>query len=187
MKTIVIGLGNPILGDDGVGWKVAEEVKNQLPSPRLRHPSSRSAHLDLLSKSCAQAQVSRSPTGRGAWGEGVDVEFLSVGGISLMESLIGYDRAIVIDAFQSDQGPGSVIVSKLSAMPDRCAFHITSAHDTSLQNALKLGRMMGANLPDDVTVVGVITQHTYNFIEELTPLVAAVVGKAAKIVIGLLA
>jgi Ni,Fe-hydrogenase maturation factor len=27
MKTIVIGLGNPILGDDGVGWKVAEEVK----------------------------------------------------------------------------------------------------------------------------------------------------------------
>ena len=27
MKTIVVGLGNPILGDDGVGWKVAEEVK----------------------------------------------------------------------------------------------------------------------------------------------------------------
>jgi hydrogenase maturation protease len=30
MKTIVIGLGNPLLGDDGVGWKVAEEVKRQL-------------------------------------------------------------------------------------------------------------------------------------------------------------
>lgn len=26
MKILVIGLGNPILGDDGVGWKVAEEV-----------------------------------------------------------------------------------------------------------------------------------------------------------------
>jgi len=26
MKTLVIGLGNPILGDDGVGWRVAEEV-----------------------------------------------------------------------------------------------------------------------------------------------------------------
>lgn len=26
-KTLVIGLGNPILGDDGVGWKVAEALK----------------------------------------------------------------------------------------------------------------------------------------------------------------
>ncbi len=30
MKTIVVGLGNPLLGDDGVGWKVAEEVNQQL-------------------------------------------------------------------------------------------------------------------------------------------------------------
>lgn len=26
-QTLVIGLGNPILGDDGVGWKVAEALK----------------------------------------------------------------------------------------------------------------------------------------------------------------
>ena len=26
-RTLVIGLGNPILGDDGVGWRIAEEVK----------------------------------------------------------------------------------------------------------------------------------------------------------------
>ena len=31
MKTLIVGLGNPILGDDGVGWRVAEEVKKQLP------------------------------------------------------------------------------------------------------------------------------------------------------------
>lgn len=30
MKTIVVGLGNPILGDDGVGWKAAEEVSRHL-------------------------------------------------------------------------------------------------------------------------------------------------------------
>jgi hydrogenase maturation protease len=30
MKTIIVGLGNPLLGDDGVGWKVAEEVKKHL-------------------------------------------------------------------------------------------------------------------------------------------------------------
>jgi hydrogenase maturation protease len=29
MKTILIGLGNPILGDDGVGWRVVEEFTKQ--------------------------------------------------------------------------------------------------------------------------------------------------------------
>jgi hydrogenase maturation protease len=29
MKTLIIGLGNPILGDDGVGWRVVEEVARQ--------------------------------------------------------------------------------------------------------------------------------------------------------------
>lgn len=30
MKTLVIGLGNPILGDDGVGWRVVEAVQEQI-------------------------------------------------------------------------------------------------------------------------------------------------------------
>jgi hydrogenase maturation protease len=35
MKTIIIGLGNPILGDDGVGWKVAQEVEQRLTNYHL--------------------------------------------------------------------------------------------------------------------------------------------------------
>lgn len=152
MKTIMIGLGNPILGDDGVGWKVAEEAKKQL-SPDLA----------------------------------VDVEFLSLGGISLMEQLIGYERAILIDAISSDHETGSVIVSQLGEMPDDSAFHITSAHDTSLQNALRLGRAMGANLPEDVIVIGIATKHVYDFSEEISPAMAEAIPKAVQIVMGLLA
>ena len=151
MKTIVVGLGNPILGDDGIGWKIAEKIKQQL------------------------APVSP-----------VDVEFLSLGGISLMEHLIGYERAILIDAVTSDQKTGSVIVSKLNEMPDHSAFHIISAHDTSLQNALKLGREMGANLPEDVIIVGIATDHVYDFSEELSLSVMESIPNAIKIVINLL-
>ena len=160
MKTIVIGLGNPILGDDGVGWKVAEEVQKQITSPPT----------PLLA------------------GEGseVDVEFLSLGGISLMEHLIGYERAILIDALNSNQETGSVIVSKLNEMPDYSAFHITSVHDTSLRTALQLGKAMGASLPGEITVVGIATQHVYDFGEELSPPVAEAIPKAAQIVIRLL-
>ena len=160
MKTIIIGLGNPILGDDGVGWKVADEVKKQLTSPlsfRLKGEESQ-----------------------------VDIEFLSLGGISLMEHLISYERAILIDALASDQEPGSILISELSEMPDYSAFHITSAHDTSLLNALKLGKAMGADLPGRITVVGIATNHIFDFSEELSMPVAQAVSKAAQIVIELL-
>lgn len=29
-RTLVVGLGNPILGDDGVGWRVAEQVRERV-------------------------------------------------------------------------------------------------------------------------------------------------------------
>ena len=147
MKTLVVGLGNPILGDDGVGWKVAENVKS-------------------LISSCAE----------------VDVDCLSLGGISLMERLIGYGRAILIDAFASDDEPGSIRVFELDSVPDYSAFHITSAHDTSLQNALKLGRGIGAVLPDEIIVVGIATSHVYDFSDELSSPVAAAVPGASAIV-----
>ena len=151
MKTLVIGLGNPILGDDGVGWRIAEEVKNQLA-------------LD-------------SP---------VDVDCLSLGGISLMERLIGYDRAILIDAFALDEPIGSILVLKLSDLPNYSAFHTTSTHDTSLQNAIELGKSMGAHLPDDIIVVGIATKHVYDFSENLSPPIADAVPQAANIVLNLL-
>lgn len=150
MKTMVIGLGNPILGDDGVGWKVAEEVRKQLP-------------CDLS----------------------VSVDCLSVGGISLMEHLIGYDRAILIDAFALEEPIGSILVLKLSDLPNYSAFHTTNTHDTSLQNAIELGRSMGAPLPNEVDIVGIATHRIYDFGEELSPPVAEAVSFAARVVIDL--
>lgn len=31
--TLVVGLGNPILGDDGVGWRVAQEIETRCIDP----------------------------------------------------------------------------------------------------------------------------------------------------------
>lgn len=148
-KTLVVGLGNPILGDDGVGWRVAQAVQAQI----------------------AQAEV----------------DCLAVGGLSLMERLIGYERAIIIDAIQTENGRcGNVYCLPLAALPDRSAGHTTAVHDTSLQTAMKLGRTMGAALPDEVTIVAVEAEQVYDFSEELTPAVAAAVPKATQIVLDLL-
>lgn len=182
MKTLVVGLGNPILGDDSVGWRVAEEVKRLLGSPS---PSM-----------AVQGTASGFPVGeehpglQGIPGEGeghsVEFELLAVGGLSLMEHLVGYERAILIDAMACDREPGFVITAELDEMPDASAFHITSTHDTSLQNALRLGEAMGADLPGQIIVVGIAAQRVYDFGEELSPPVAQAVSKAAQIVINLL-
>jgi hydrogenase maturation protease len=152
MKTLIVGLGNPILGDDGVGWKVAEAVKAQL-----------------------------TPA------DHVEVICLSVGGLGLMEQLIGYDRVILVDAFISDREPaGSILVRRLDDLPNYSAYHITSAHDTSLQSALQLGRTMGAHLPDEVCVVGIAIHRIREFGELLSPPVAEAVDGAAHIVLNFL-
>ena len=59
--TLVVGLGNPILGDDGVGWRVIDELDG----------------MDHGDASLQQA---------------------CVGGVSLMEIMVGYRRAIIVDA-----------------------------------------------------------------------------------------
>ena len=103
-----------------------------------------------------------------------------------MEHLIGYERAILIDAIASDRQPRTVITSNLVQLPDVSAFHTTSAHDTSLQNALKLGKAMGADLPEQVDVVGVVIDPVYDFSEDLSLPVSQAISKATQIVIDLL-
>jgi len=151
MNTLIVGLGNPILGDDGVGWRVVDELQKHLTE-----------------------------------GAPFDLTCLSVGGISLMEHLVGYDRVILVDSFVANDDVGSICVLKLDELPNYSAFHITSVHDTSLQNAIKLGKAMGALLPDDVVVVGIATRNVFEFSDELSETVAKSVPCAVQIILNLL-
>lgn len=161
MKTLVIGLGNPILGDDGVGWRVAEAVQQQMADG-----------YPLLA-------ISHQPSA-------IEFDCAAVGGITLMEYLIGYDRAIVIDAVIAHQPIGTVSVFRLNDLPEHSTLHTSSAHDTSLQTAIAAGKAMGAHLPDEVIVVGIEAEKIYDFSEELTPEVEAAVPRAVDEVVLLL-
>jgi hydrogenase maturation protease len=149
MKILILGLGNPLLGDDGVGWRVAEEVEHRLP------------------KSSEISEIS------------MEVDFSSGGGLPLMERLAGYDEAILIDAIDLKRGPiGSVYQFDLDDLPNQFAGHIASTHETNLQTALRLGRSLGAALPDRVTVIAIESPHVYEFSEELSSIVAASIPQA---------
>ena len=152
-RWLVLGLGNPILGDDGVGWHVADAVERSLES------SSRT----------------------------VTVERAALGGLHAMERLIGYDRAIIVDAIHTGRhAAGRVSLLPLEDLPDPVAGYANSSHDTSLRTALEVGRTLGARLPAHVIVVAVETTREYDFSEELSPSVRAAVPRAAALVLGTL-
>ncbi|MBF0553138.1 MAG: hydrogenase maturation protease [Nitrospirae bacterium] len=79
MKTIIIGLGNPILRDDSVGPIAARLIGQRLDA----ECSSRSADIS--------------------------VSEVYAGGIRLLDEMAGYDRAVIIDSIVTgDNAPGTV-------------------------------------------------------------------------------
>jgi hydrogenase maturation protease len=143
---LVLGLGNPLLGDDGVGWRVAEECEKNFETR-------------------------------------VEIDCHTGGGLSLMERLVGYDRAILIDVLTTGTEPiGTVHSFPLEELRNPATGHLMSSHDTTLQNALDSARAMGVELPRVIRVVTVESPRVYDFEDELSPSVAAAVPHAAQIV-----
>ncbi len=148
-RALVVGLGNPLLGDDGVGWRIADSV--------ARHVADRSD---------------------------VTIECAAVGGLTLMERLIGYDRVLIADAVHTgDAAVGTVRRARLEDLDDPSAGHTTSGHDTSLATALDAGRALGAALPTSVALVTVEVPANFEFSETLSPAVAAAVAPATRTII----
>ena len=145
-RTLVLGLGNPILGDDGVGLAAAQGVRESLPPD--------------------------SP---------VEVDTDCRGGLHLMERLVGYDRAVIIDAICTGQHrPGAVLQLRHD---DLATQHSASAHDVNLPTALRLAATVGLKVPADITIVAIEAENVLDFSEQLSPAVQAALPVAIQAVL----
>ncbi len=157
--TLVVGLGNPLRGDDGVGWRVADALREA-----LAHRASDANDIGS-----------------------VEVEQLAVGGLTLMEHLVGYRRAILVDALAGGAAlPGTVTCQPLAELETRAAAHLDSAHDAPLPAALEAGRALGALLPSEIWAVGIEAVLHDRFDDRLTPEVESAVPAAVEACLGLL-
>ncbi|OGO67867.1 MAG: hypothetical protein A2Z37_08180 [Chloroflexi bacterium RBG_19FT_COMBO_62_14] len=147
MKTLVLGLGNPLLCDDAVGLHTVRRLQ------------------PLLS---------------GAADVEVDEDYR--GGLRLMERLIGFDRAIIVDAICSGAAPGTVHRLSPDGIPTQ---HSASAHDANLRTALEFGRQAGAQLPADdrILLIGIEASDVLSFRESLTPEVQAAIPGAVRMIL----
>jgi hydrogenase maturation protease len=138
LKTLILGLGNPILSDDGVGPAVARELEGR---------------LDPQSVTVAEA---------------------SLGGLNLLDLIIGYNRVIIIDAIKTENGqPGQIY--RLSPGALTSTRYTASPHDVNLATALDLGRKLGLALPGEITIYAIEVTDTGTFGESFTPAVAVAV------------
>jgi len=145
LKTLVLGLGNPILSDDGVGIKVVQEVGAALQR------------------------------------DDVVVNQASVGGLGLLELVAGYDKVIIVDAIQTENGvPGEV--HYLSAEQFHGNVRAASTHDVTFAAALELGKRLHKDMPREVLILAVEASEVAAFGEELTPEVASVVPHVVELV-----
>jgi len=125
-------MGNPLLCDDGVGLRVAAELKNRVDRP----------------------DITVTETG--------------VAGLSLLDLLVGYDKAIIIDAIQTVSGKAGQIY-RLEPKSFDTALHTASAHGIDFTTALEFGKKLGLPLPQQIVIFAVEASDVTTFREECTP------------------
>jgi hydrogenase maturation protease len=146
MKALVLGIGNPILSDDGVGIEVAREVEKNLNDP----------------------QVAVSET--------------SAAGLSLLDSMLGYDKVIIIDAIQTKGGKAGQIY-RMEPEDFSSAKRLSSPHQINLVTALELGKMLNLAMPREITVFAIEAQDIATFSEKCTPEVEKAIPEVVKMVL----
>jgi hydrogenase maturation protease len=174
-KITVLGLGNTLLTDDGVGLRVLDALTARLSGCGApgRHPS---LSLPWQTESAIEF-------------EGVQVRLVaaSAGGFAFIDLLSGADAALIIDAVPAawvairtggPAMPGQILRSGLEDFPP--STRLACGHEMNLSTAVAYGRVLGLPMPGRVEVLGILVEDVQTFAETCTPLVEAAIGPAVE-------
>ena len=133
MKTILLGIGNPVLTDDSVGIKVAEQLSGL-----------------------------------------VDTRVLTTTGFDVIDAVLGYERALIIDGVCAGAKPGTIL--ELNTRELMADLEFSGTHNMHLGAALDLGyRLFGHEMPSEIIIFAVEVQDVVNFSTHCTPAVEAAI------------
>ncbi|MFL7812848.1 MAG: hydrogenase maturation protease [Anaerolineales bacterium] len=153
-RTIVIGLGNPILTDDGVGVLVARLVEKRVNldnNPWLTITEASAGGMRLMERTLDYQRVVL-----------IDAYYLD----------------------PTATTPGKIHQLTLEDLRTGAPTqHSTSAHDTSLVTALDAARQLGYSVPEEFSIYAVEVENILEFGEEPTPRVAEAIPQVAELVL----
>lgn len=155
MKTLILGLGNELYGDDAVGIHVVR---------KLRH----------------DFEETKEET---QWLENVEFEECSLSGIALLDVIVGYDTLIIIDTIKkSDPSTGKV---HLLEEKDLRHIPGPSPHYVSIPQTLEIGKKLGLKVPKKIKIIAVEAKNIYNLgeglTEEMTKVIPGIVENVKKV------
>ena len=155
MKTLLLGLGNELYGDDAVGIHVIRRLKKDLEEGRI--------DARLL--------------------KGVELEECSLSGLALLEVIVGYDILVIIDTIKKPQpvtGKIHLMDGKnLRHIPG------PSPHYISIPQAIEIGEKLELEVPSRIIIIAVEAKNMYNLgeglTEEMTKAIPAIVGQVKQV------
>jgi hydrogenase maturation protease len=145
MRTLILGMGNPILSDDAVGIRLARDLRARLEAAGLHDAGGSDVRVDLI-------------------------DDCSVGGLNLLDVVMGYDRLIVFDSIRTTGGaPGAWYA--MTGATFRETMNLGCVHDANFTTALELGRHMHAHVPapENIHIFAVEILDNTTFSERMTP------------------
>lgn len=145
-RTIIIGIGSLLRGDDAAGILVAEALKGEALAPDVTVVSTTAA------------------------------------GLSLLDLMTGFDRALLIDAIKTVGGQaGEVYRLAPEDLPE--PLHGFTVHDVSLRGALDMGLRLGLPLPGKMVIIAIEAGDIAPLRETCTPEVQGAIPLAVGLVL----
>lgn len=140
-KTLILGLGNDLLGDDGFGILAARELTRRLDGA-------------------------------------ADVAETGLHGVALLDLLIGYGRAVIIDAISTGSYPAGTILEL--GPEDFRAVSGPSPHYTGLPELISLAEQLHLEFPQEIKVFAVETCDTQTVGAPMSEPVAQALGEVVE-------
>jgi len=188
LKTIILGLGNTILTDDGAGIYVVREIRKLLPEtwdvgrrtePGIRDPGhdGRGMKDETLLEQTSDLTISRS--------HDLTIEEASIGGFNFIDLLAGYDRAVIVDAIHTKDGrPGEFYELDPAAL--KPSARLSSLHQIDFATACELAKNMGIAFPKEIAIFVIEVEDEFSFGEKPTPKVEAAIPQMAESIVEIL-
>lgn len=142
MRQVVVGIGNPIFGDDAVGLEVAKKLRGRVKA---------------------------------------DVKEAMAGGFGLLEMILGYEKAVLVDAILTEEKEKVGRVTKFVLKPSSTG-SLKTPHALSLLDAMFIAKEAGIReVPKKVVVVGIYIDEV-SFKDEMSENVKMAIPVAVKVV-----
>ena len=131
-KKLVLGIGNEILMDDGIGPRVVETLREKMQIP------------------------------------GVDYRTTTLGGLHILEFIVGFKWVTFIDAIKTKEGiPGTLYEFTPSDFKE--TLHLSNLHGVNFLSAIELGKRIGYSIPEAIHIFAIEILEDQVFGEEFTP------------------